>query len=78
MTVGADLQTCVWFITVACTQEDASGDGADMSPISCANYGDDDYVCLGAYRVFVLPLKDDGSPDHQSARWDQQNAQKLS
>ena len=58
------------------------GENSDVddnsNPRTCADHGDDDYVCLGAYRVTAFPLKDDGSPDHQPPRWDNQNAQKIS
>ena len=45
---------------------------------SGANHGDDDFSCLGAYRISIFPLKNDGLPDHEPARWDDMNTLKSS
>ena len=43
---------------------------------SVGTRGDDDFSCVGAYRVTIFPLMNDGSPDHDPPNWDDRNSLK--
>ena len=67
------LENTKWYIS----QEEDSDGGNDINPTSCADYGNGDYVCLGAYSISVFLLTEDGSPAHHPVTWDSRDARKF-